>query len=317
MILTAFALAAAASQPASPALIETAIEAPGPLAALKGTMLAPAGRRRAVMLLLPGSGPTDRDGNNPMGIRAAPYRLLAEGLAGRGIATVRADKRGIAGSAKAVGNANEVRIADYVGDVQQWVKAIRARTGARCVWVEGHSEGGLIALAAAQRPEGICGIVLIAAPGRKLGEVLREQLKANPANAPVLPQALAALDALEAGRRVDTAGMHPALMPLFAPQIQGYLIDLLAHDPAALAARVRVPMLIVQGDRDIQARPADARALAAANPRAKLVVITGANHVLKSVASDDRAANVATYADPSLPLAPGIVDAIAKFVTAR
>jgi pimeloyl-ACP methyl ester carboxylesterase len=181
--------------------------------------------------------------------------------------------------------------------------------------VLGHSEGGLVALAAAQQPEGICGIVLVSSLGRTFGTVLREQLRANPANAPVLEQALLAIEALEKGKRVDATTLHPGLQPLFGPQVQGYLIDLMRYDPAKLAANVRVPMLIVQGNRDIQVGLADANALAAGDPRAKLVVIAGANHVLKTVATDDRAANIATYGDASLPLAPGIVAAISGYVT--
>ena len=110
--------------------------------------------------------------------------------------------------------------------------------------------------------------------------------------------------------------MHPALLPLFAPQVQG-LPDQTSFPTirAALAARVRGPVLIVQGERDLQVGVADVRRAGRGRPEAKLVMIPGANHVLKAVASDDRAANFATYADPALPLAPGIADAIAAFVT--
>lgn len=305
---------AAALQVAVPAApVETAVEAPGPSGPLRGTMLAPASGTRAVVLIVPGSGPTDRDGNNPLGVRAAPYRLLAEALAGRGIATVRIDKRGTFGSA-AAGSANAVTIADYAADVHQWVQAARARTGAPCIWVLGHSEGGLVALAAAQRPEDICGLLLVSASGRPVGTVLREQLRANPANASLLGQALPAIDALEAGRHVDVAGMDPHLLPLFAPPVQAYLIDLFSYDPAALIHAVHQPVLIVQGQRDLHVNETDARRLAAADAGARLVLIPNANHVLKAVATDDRAANVATYADPTLPLAPGIAEPIADFV---
>ena len=147
MIAALLAAALLASPAAAP--IETFVEAPGPHGPLKGTMLAPAGTPRATILIVPGSGPTDRDGNNPMGVKAAPYKLMAEGLAARGIATVRIDKRGMFASAAAIPDANAVTVPDYATDVHQWAKAIRARTGAHCLWVLGHSEGALIALAAA------------------------------------------------------------------------------------------------------------------------------------------------------------------------
>ena len=305
--------AIAAGLLAASAPIATEVTAPGPDGALKGTMV-DAGRGRPVVLIVPGSGPTDRDGNNPLGVAASTYRLLAEGLAARGVSSVRVDKRGMFGSAAAVPDANAVTVADYARDVHAWIDAIRGRAGARCVWVLGHSEGGLVALAAAARPTGLCGLVLVSTPGRPAGALLREQLRANPANAPLVPQAEAAIAALEKDESVDPAALHPALAPLFAAPVQGFLRSLFAVDPAALARAYRGPVLIVQGGRDLQVPKADARALAAADPRAKLVVVEGANHVLKAVGSHDRTANLATYADPALPLADGIVGPIADFV---
>jgi uncharacterized protein len=291
------------------------VEAPGPAGTLAGTMLGPANTQSPAILIIPGSGPTDRDGNNPMGVHANTYRLLAEALAADGITTVRIDKRGLFGSKAAVPDGNAVTIADYATDVRNWVASIRAKTGASCVWLFGHSEGGLVALAAAHQ-SGICGLILAATPGRKLGEILRAQLKANPANAALLVQAEAAIDALEAGRHVDTSDLHPALQNLFRPRVQGFLIDMFAVDPTKLIAGVTTPVLILQGMRDLQITEADARALAAAYPKAKLLLLPDTNHVLKPVHTDGMAANLATYADETLPLAPGVTDAIASFVHA-
>jgi pimeloyl-ACP methyl ester carboxylesterase len=299
----ALSTAAVAASPSAP--VQTYVQAPGPLGPLKGTMLSPASGRLAVMLIIPGSGPTDRDGNNPLGVKAATYRLLAEGLAERGIGTVRVDKRGMFASTAAVADANAVTIDDYVADVGAWIDVIRKETGVSCVWLLGHSEGGLVALAAAQKLPDICGLVLVSTAGRPLGEVLRTQLRANPANAPILAQAMAAIESLEAGKRVDVAGMHPALMPLFAPQV-----------PAKLVAAVAKPVLIVQGRRDMQVGVADAERLKEAAPKAELILLPDINHVLKTVASDDPRANASTYADPSLPLAPGVAEAVGKFVAA-
>jgi pimeloyl-ACP methyl ester carboxylesterase len=307
-VLLAMILAAAAAA-------ATPITAPGPDGPLAGTLVE-AGKGAPVVLILPGSGPTDRDGNNPMGVAAAPYRLLAEALAAKDISSVRIDKRGLFGSKDAVADPNKVTIADYATDTHGWIDAARKRTGAKCVWVLGHSEGALIALAAAQQPQGICGVILVSGAGRKLSDVIREQLRSNPANAPVLDSAMGALDALDRGEHVDVTGMNPALLGLFRPQVQDYLIDMFRHDPAKLAASLKLPLLIVQGERDIQVSVADAKDLAAAQPEAKLVLLPTMNHVLKEVASDDRAANLATYADPSLPIDSGLVESIVNFVGA-
>jgi hypothetical protein len=139
-------------------------------------------------------------------------------------------------------------------------------------------------------------------------------LRSNPANAPVLDSAMAALDTLDRGQHVDVTNMNPALLTLFRPQVQDFLSDMFKRDPANLAASLKPPLLIVQGGCDIQVSTTDARDLAAAQPEAKLVLIPAMNHVLKDVASDDRAANVATYADPSLPVDRELVDAGVAFV---
>ena len=309
--MSAFLLAAALAA-AAPAA-ERPLTAPGPLAPLSATLI-DAGRNRPVIVIIPGSGPTDRDGNNPLGVTAASYRLLAEALAKRGISTVRIDKRGMFGSKAAIANGNDVTIAAYAADAHAWAKAARAATGAKCVWVLGHSEGSLVALSAGQARTDLCGVISVSGMGRKSGDVLREQLRANPANAPILAPALATLDSLEKGQRVDAKTLPAPLQQLFADSVQTYLMNLMAQDPTRLAATLKLPLLIVQGDRDLQVKVTDAKALAAAQPKAKLAILPGVNHVLKIVASDSPAANFATYSDPSLPIAPSVVDAIVGFV---
>jgi uncharacterized protein len=301
---------------AAAAVATIPITAPGPQGSLAGTFQ-DAGKGTPVVLIIPGSGPTDRDGNNRLGVTAAPYRLLAEALAAEGVSSVRIDKRGMFGSKAAVADPNKVVIRDYAEDTHSWVKSIREKTGAKCVWVLGHSEGALVALAAGQQTGGICGVISVSGAGRKLSDVIREQLRSNPANAPVLDSAMAALDSLDRGEHVDVSGMHPALQGLFAPQVQGFLIDDFRYHPAKLAASLRVPLMIVQGERDIQISTADAKTLAAAQPKAKLLLIATMNHVLKDVASDERSANLAAYGDPSIPINGELVNGIAAFVKAR
>ncbi|WP_256979831.1 alpha/beta hydrolase [Burkholderia sp. AU16741] len=235
-------------------------------------------------------------------------------MLGQGIASVRIDKRGMYGSASAIADADDVTIDDYAADVRAWVAAIRARTGARRVWVLGHSEGGWVALSAARQTADIGGLILVATPGRPLGQVLARQLQSTPANAGVLRNAMSILESLEAGKTVDAAGIDPALMPLFRPQVQRFLMSELAIDPAALLTGYTKPVLIVQGARDIQVGVQDAQRLKDANPRARLTIVANANHVLKTVHTDARDENLAAYSNPDLPLASGVVEAISAFV---
>jgi len=294
------------------------IEIAGPQGPLKGTLLVPADAQRPpTAIIIPGSGPTDRDGNNPLGVRASTYRLMAEALADNGIATLRIDKRGMFGSNTAIADANAVTLQDYAADVSQWAEAARAKAGADCVWLIGHSEGGLVALQTAQSMPNLCGLVLMAAAGRPLGQVIKDQLAANPANGFLLAEADAAIDKLSAGERVDVTGMNPALAPLFNPALQDYLMSVLSVDPAELAATADVPILVLQGEADIQVSVEDARRLHAAAPGSTLVLLPAVTHVLKRVEGEGRAANMATYGNPDLKLADGVVSAISDFMSGR
>ncbi len=301
----------ATSACAAPPAIEAHVRA----GALSGTMLRPKASGAAI-LIIPGSGPTDRDGNNRLGIKGSPYRVLAEALAGRGITTVRVDKRGMFGSSGAAADPNAVTIDDYARDVHAWVKVIRHETGAPCVWVAGHSEGGLVALATSQKPEGLCGLILLASPGRRLGEIMLEQLRSALGEGPALQQAASVIQAIEAGRHPNMRSMHPGLQELFAPAVQGLLISMFSYDPAQLIAGFHKPVLIVQGERDLQVSVADAERLKQAAPAAKLVLLPDTNHVFKTVKSANTEVNMASYAKPGVPLAPGLADEISDFVLA-
>ena len=291
--------------------VATPVVLPSEPAPLHGTLLTPDGDTRAAALIVPGSGPTDRDGDNPLGVSAASYRLLAEGLASHGVATLRFDKRGLGQSAAAMVAEETLTFDTYIEDVRAWAGEAARLTGRPCVWLIGHSEGAQIALGAVSPAnEQVCGLVLLAGTGRPAGVVLREQLEAGLPESLKAP-ALETLTELEAGRPV--ADPPAALHALFRPSVQPYLISWLNLDPAERIAGWDGPVMIGHGSTDIQVGLTDANALAAAQPSARLVVWEGVNHLLK-LAPADRAANAATYADPSLPLAPGVVDDIAAFI---
>jgi pimeloyl-ACP methyl ester carboxylesterase len=277
--------------------------------ALHGTLLT-AGA--SAVLILAGSGPTDRDGNNTIGLHTDMYRMLAEGLAAKGIVSLRYDKRGVGESRGAMTAEADLRFQTYADDAVAMATALRKRTGAKCVWLLGHSEGALVAEVAAQKPDGICGLILVSGVGRKLGVLIRDQLQANPANPPELKSAAdGILASLESGTTVSD--VPPPLAALFRPSVQPYLISEISLDPPALLAATKLPVLVLQGETDMQTSVADAKLLAAARPGIALTVLPGVNHLLK-IAPADRAANMATYSNPALPLAPGVVDKIAAFI---
>lgn len=296
---------------------EAEIQAPCPEGPLKGTIATTQNPTSPFALIVPGSGPIDRDGYSPLIGQTNTYKLLSEGLLKHGISTVRFDKRGMFGSAAALSDPNSVTYNDYASDVKTWISIIQKQTSAKCVWLIGHSEGGLVSLVAAQNSSDICGLVLVATAGRPLGLLLREQLKANPANAPILEEAELIINTLEAGHEVEASKISPALLSLFHPQIQGFLISGLTLDPARLITKIKKPILILQGLRDLQVNASDAKLLQNANPQAKLNLLENTNHVLKTVKNDDQKANIIAYTDSSLSLAEGVIDSISSFIAQK
>jgi len=280
------------------------------VAGLSGTLLKPAGvERPPVVLLIAGSGPSDRNGNQA-GSGPGELRQLAEALAGRGIASLRYDKRGIGRSTVAGVREQTLVFGSFVDDAAAWLGWLRQRQDLGPAVLAGHSEGGLIAILLARRMP-VSGIVLIATPGRRVGDVLREQLQAAGMPAPLLDEARATLAALERGESVAT--VKPELAPLFRPSVQPFVRSMLAIDPAVELAGLKVPVMIVSGGHDLQVTAADAALLAKARPDATRLDIADMNHVLK-IAPADRAGQQDAYTNPGLPLAPGLGDAVMEFV---
>jgi len=266
------------------------------------------------VLIVAGSGPTDRDSNSAIaGVRPNTLKLLAQGLAAQGITSLRFDKRGIAASAPALTSEADMTFGTLVDDVVAWAGFLRGQPGVRCVVLLGHSEGALLATLAARKVE-TCGVVSIAGAGRPAADILKDQLQAQPMPDALRTQVNTNIDQLRGGHRV--ADVPPELMALFRPSVQPYMISWLPIDPAAELAAVKAPVLILQGETDLQVSVEDAKHLARARADAKVVILSGVNHVLKP-APADRAANFATYADPELPLDPRVVPAVADFVKAQ
>lgn len=261
------------------------------------------------ILIIAGSGPTDRDGNGP-GLATDLYRKLAHGLAAAGHCVLRYDKRGVGARRAGAPAETELRFDHLVRDAGIAFAGLAARPQVRGAALLGHSEGALIAtlLAPQVKPDAL---ILLAAPGRPLGAVLGAQFAAAPMPGPLRQTALDILAALEAGRPV--AAVPPELAPLFRPSVQPYLMSQLGIDPAAALAVARVPVLLVGAGRDLQTGPAEFDRLAAARPDATVLRLKAANHILVP-APEDRAGNIALYGRPETPLDPALLPALTGFL---
>jgi pimeloyl-ACP methyl ester carboxylesterase len=292
-----------------------------PTATLYGTLALPQARSRIpVVLIIAGSGPTDRDGNSPLLPGANnSLKLLAEARAARGIASVRYDKRDVAETGKAMQLAAEkattvlreedLTFETYIADAVEWGKLLRADPRFSSVTVIGHSEGSLIGMVAAQRM-GAHAFISIAGAGRPVQQIILEQVR--PQFSPDLLKKTEEILAQFAARKT-VASVPSELSALFRPSIQPYMISWLRYDPAKEISKLHIPVLIVQGTTDLQARFGDAKRLADGNRAATLLLIEGMNHVLKMV-PNEQDKQVPSYNDPTLRVAPELISAISEFV---
>ncbi|MDM8349725.1 alpha/beta hydrolase [Pseudomonas sp. sp1636] len=309
-VLFTLTLLAGLAQAAPHTIVQRPISLETGLGTLHGTLVRPQSATPVpVALLIAGSGPTDRDGNNPAGGHNDSLKRLARTLAKHGIASVRYDKRGVAASRAATPDERDLSVEQYVADVVAWGRLLKADATFSRLILTGHSEGALIASLAAPAA-GADALISIAGSSRPIDQVLREQLHYR-LPPPLLAQSHRLLDSLLAGRPIDA--VPAALHVLFRPSVQPYLISLLRQKPSAAFARLRIPALIVQGSHDIQVGVADAEALKAAKTDAQLEIIEGMNHVLRIVPLDMKA-QLASYDNPRLPLARLLAERVVGFI---
>ena len=262
-----------------------------------------------VVLILAGSGPTDRDGNNPDGGRNDSLKRLAWVLAKHNIASVRYDKRGVAASRPATPDERNLSVEGYVDDAVAWSQKLKSDPRFGPLIVLGHSEGALIATLAAPRADAAA-LISLSGSARPVDQVIREQL-ARSLPPPLMLRSNQILDSLKAGH--TDADVPAPLQPIFRPSVQPYLISLFRQDPAKAFAQLKMPALIVQGSNDMQVGVGDAQALKAAKPDAELVVIEGMNHVMRIVPADVKR-QLASYKDPNLPLAAELGGKLIEFI---
>ncbi|OXS73028.1 alpha/beta hydrolase [Lysinibacillus sp. KCTC 33748] len=262
-----------------------------------------------VALIIAGSGPTDKNGNSTVAGNNDSLKMIAEGLAKDGIATVRYDKRGLGDNKSLLTKEEDITFDQYVDDAVQVINTLLADKAYSNVHIIGHSEGSLIGLLAAQKAN-VESFVSIAGTGRPIDEVLLEQLKVQLTPA-LLKESTNALASLKKGEQVKNVSQE--LQSLFRPSIQPYMISWLKYNPASELAKVNSRVLIIQGTTDLQVGVTDAEALKKAKSDAELVYMDEMNHVLKN-APADRAKNFATYSDPTLSLHKELLPAIQQFI---
>lgn len=280
---------------------------------LKGKMVVPnLEKGYPVVLIIAGSGPTDMDGNSAvMPGKNNSLKYLAEGLAGKGIASLRYDKRGIASSASAGKDEYSMRFEDGIQDARGWIDYLSRDQRVSGIYVMGHSEGALVGMAASVDNPKVKGYISLAGAGRPAYEVVEEQMSGQPE---VIRDMVKSINtSLRAGKLVADVPM--GLQALFRSSVQPYMISWYAYNPREIIKQLNIPILILQGDKDIQVAVKDAELLKQARPSADYHLIANMNHLLKVCDTMEREKQMATYTDPALPVHKDVFIFVEKFVT--
>jgi hypothetical protein len=301
---------AASDKGIDPSLTESPISLKTVAGVISGTLTMPkdASGKIPVVLIIAGSGPTDRNGNSPqLQLRTNAYRELAEALGKSGIASVRYDKR-MVGASQTGNKESDLRFEDYVDDAVGLIQMLNNDERFSKVIVLGHSEGSLVGMLACH-DEPVKGYISIAGAGERADKILTEQMKSKSETQQQHFKAL--LDTLKKGKTIDN--VDPGLWFIARPTIQKYLMSWCRYDPQHEIRSVKVPTLIIQGTTDLQVNTSNAEKLKKGKSDAQLVIIPNMNHIMKEAPSD-RDQNLATYNNPDLPLKAELVPDIVKFI---
>ncbi len=263
-----------------------------------------------IAIIISGSGPTDRDGNNRFMVNNS-LKMLAEGLAQNGIASLRYDKRGVGRSRYSKMVEDSLSVDDFARDVAAWVRYIHREESFDRITLIGHSEGAKLAgMAVRLYSARVDNIVILAGPGRPMDVILKEQLRNQDDD--VRQEAYKIIDSLKIGRKYNDVPFY--LKSAFRPSVQKFLIRDMKIDPAHLAREISLPLLIIQGTTDLQITMEDAARLKEAQPNAELAIIENMNHVLKHTDFTSIELQSFIYNNPSLPLHPELIPIISTFI---
>ncbi|OXB04201.1 alpha/beta hydrolase [Flavobacterium plurextorum] len=274
---------------------------------LYGTLTVPDEVKKCqVALIIAGSGPTDRNGNNPM-MKNNSLKMLAEALAKNGIASLRFDKRGIGESKASAITESSLVFENYTEDVKSWINFLKLDKRFTQLTVIGHSEGSLIGMIAGAKANKF---VSIAGAGESADKLIKSQI-ASKSNKQLEDMTFPIIDSLKSGNKVNK--VDPLLNSLFRPSIQPYLISWFKYDPQTEIKKLTVPVLVLQGNNDLQVSVKDAESLAQANKNSQLAIIDKMNHIMKII-DGDKQANMDSYNNETLPISEVLIEKIVSFI---
>lgn len=273
---------------------------------VKGTLVTPASFDKGpLVVMLPGSGPTDRHGNQSF-MKNDALKKLSLALAENGIASYSYDKR-ILQMDKLRIQEKDIRLEDFVTDAENVLDFFAEDERFNKLIVLGHSQGSLVGMLAAQgKADAFISLAGVAQP---VDSILVQQIASQ---VPGLKEN--AQEAFQEMRATgSTASYNPVLEAIFRPSVQPFILSWMKYDPREEIAKLDIPVLIVNGNNDLQVGLEEAKALKAAYPEAELVILDKMNHILREIEGDDLE-NSKSYNEAYRPLHPELTGVLVQFI---
>lgn len=259
-----------------------------------------------LVIMLTGSGPNNRDGNSMM-TKNDSHKQLAQLLLENNISTYRYDKRVVTQMRNKKVDDN-ISFDDFITDAKSVVEYFKDDQRFSKIFIAGHSQGSLVGMLAINKD--IDGFISLAGAGDPIDKVIVSQLAVQ---SPGLDKYAAATFKKMRESDALVEDVYPTLVSLQGKHIQPFMKSWMKYDPAIEIAKLEIPVLVINGDRDFQVDTSQAKILHEAANNSKLVIIKGMNHVLKQVGDDDIAASK-SYTDPSFPIHPELLQAMLTFI---
>lgn len=272
-----------------------------------GSLLKPIVKSNTLVIIIGGSGRTDRNGNQQM-MQNNSLKMLAQDLAKEGVASFRYDKRIFTLIRQNALQEDKLRFDHFIEDAVSTINYFKQKRTYKKIYVLGHSQGALVGLIASQQAE-VNGYISIAGAGQSIDQVIVNQIGLQmPKLKEETTQAFSILK--EKGKVKE---FNPALTSILRHSVQPFILSWMNYDPAIELKKLNIPVLIINGTRDIQVSQQEALNLKSAYPSAQLEIIENMNHVLKTVIGGDLE-NAKTYNNATLPLIKSLIPVLTQFI---
>lgn len=273
---------------------------------IDGTLLTPNDTEKPILaIIIAGSGPTDRNGNQDF-LKSNNLKKLAETLSNHGIATFRYDKR-IVKQIKTGNFDKNIMFDDFVTDAISVIDYFKKLNSYTNIYIVGHSQGSLIGMLAAK--DRVDGFISLSGAGRSIDQVIIEQIGKTAVM--YTEDTKRVFDIMRSGNK--TTDYPPALSSIFNIEIQSFMMNWMKYNPQAVIKELDMPILIINGTKDLQVSVEEAKLLKEASPKAELKIIEKMNHVLFIIDGDDLE-NAKSYNESARKLSEEMVSSILEFI---